>query len=148
MTAPNATHTRIEILSQPQCWKECFGLLDSEGTLEKIGAAVRKDAEGLFIGCGSSYYVAQAAAASWEIITGTRARAVPASELLLYPDSVLRGTTPCQPVLISRSGYTSEIVQAAEYLEKTRQFQPWEKLRPRPPPGPNLFGQFVPFSSG
>ena len=79
-----------------------------------------KDAEYLFIGCGSSYYISQAASASWGLITGRRAWAVPASEVLLYPDLVLNGPAKCQPVLVSRSGHSSEVVRAAQYLERTR----------------------------
>jgi glucosamine--fructose-6-phosphate aminotransferase (isomerizing) len=62
--------------------------------------------------------VAQAAASSWTALTGQRARAIPASELLLFPNLILCAES-CQPVLISRSGATSEILKAAEYLEST-----------------------------
>jgi glucosamine--fructose-6-phosphate aminotransferase (isomerizing) len=109
-----------EILSQPRCWEECFKALDEGKQLERAGERLSKDAEYLFIGCGSSYYISQAAAASWGMITGTRARAVPASELLLFPDLVLSGSSKCQPILVSRSGHTSEIVRAAQYLEQAR----------------------------
>ena len=59
-----ATNTRNEILSQPQCWKECFTALQNCKPLEGVAEQVDPDAVCLFIGCGSSYYVAQAAAAS------------------------------------------------------------------------------------
>jgi glucosamine--fructose-6-phosphate aminotransferase (isomerizing) len=52
--------------------------------------------------------------------TGLRARAVPASEVLLYPDLALAATKRCSPVLISRSGQTSEILKAAELLRSRR----------------------------
>ena len=112
--------TQNEILSQPRCWEECFKALDESDQLERAGKQFDKDAECLFIGCGSSYYISQAAAASWEMITGNRAWAVPASELLLFPDLVLSGSAKCQPILVSRSGHSSEVVQAAQYLERTR----------------------------
>jgi glucosamine--fructose-6-phosphate aminotransferase (isomerizing) len=113
-------NTQNEILSQPRCWEECFKTLDEGKQLESAGKRFNKDAEYLFIGCGSSYYISQAAAASWEMITGTRAWAVPASELLLFPDLVLDGSAKCQPILVSRSGHSSEIVRAAQYLEHAR----------------------------
>ncbi len=72
----------------------------------------------LFIGCGSSYYIALAAAASWKMITGRRARAIAASELLLYPDLVLADSSGVAAAVISRSGRTSETVRAAELLER------------------------------
>jgi len=81
----HATNTQNEILSQPHCWEECFKSLEDGRQLEEAGEHFSLNAEGLFIGCGSSYYVAQAAAASWTLITGMRAQAVPASEVLLFP---------------------------------------------------------------
>ncbi len=112
--------TQNEILSQPGCWEECFRALDEGAQLEQAAKWDAKDAEYVFIGCGSSYYISQAASASWGLITGRRAWAVPASEVLLYPDLVLNGPAKCQPVLVSRSGHSSEVVRAAQYLERTR----------------------------
>jgi len=113
-------NTLAEILSQPRCWKECFKVLDESDQLEKVKELFSNDAECLFIGCGSSYYISLAAAASWQMITGIRARAIPASELLLFPDLVLTDTAKCRPILVSRSGHSSEVVRAAQYLEKER----------------------------
>jgi glucosamine--fructose-6-phosphate aminotransferase (isomerizing) len=110
-------HTRAEILSQPACWWECFQVLDENGQFEQICGRFPGRTDWLFVGCGTSYYIALAAAASWTKLTGLRARAVPASEVLLFPSLILSGPEPCQPVLISRSGQTSEILKAAEYLE-------------------------------
>jgi glucosamine--fructose-6-phosphate aminotransferase (isomerizing) len=113
-------HTLAETLSQPRCWLECLKSLDENGALARIRDTFPSRGEWLFIGCGSSYYIALAAAASWTWLTGLRARAVPASELLLFPELQLTGNVECQPVLISRSGYTSEVLRAAEYLERQR----------------------------
>jgi glucosamine--fructose-6-phosphate aminotransferase (isomerizing) len=137
---PHEANTRNEILSQPWCWQECFKMLDEGQQLERAGKHFKEDAEYLFIGCGSSYYISQAAAASWEMITGTRAWAVPASELLLFPDLVLNKSAKCQPILVSRSGYSSEIVRAAQYLEHVRNIRtlaiscwpPSARRRPQP----------------
>ncbi len=115
-----AMNTRAEIFSQPQCWKRCFQAIEESHQIERLAAKIPTDADCLFIGCGSSYYVSQAAAASWQFITGRPARAIPASELLLFPELVLNANRPCQPILISRSGNSSEVVRAAEYLEKLR----------------------------
>jgi glucosamine--fructose-6-phosphate aminotransferase (isomerizing) len=95
-------------------------VLDESDQLEKVKELFSNDAECLFIGCGSSYYISQAAAASWQMITGIRARAIPASELLFFPDLVLTDTAKCRPILVSRSGHSSEVVRAAQYLEKER----------------------------
>lgn len=116
MSTPGA-HTLAEILSQPRCWSDCFRALDEKDQLGEVHGRFASGADWLFVGCGSSYYIAQAAAASWTYLTGSRARAVPASDLLLFPRLILSSSAPCQPVLISRSGHTSEILKAAEYLE-------------------------------
>jgi glutamine---fructose-6-phosphate transaminase (isomerizing) len=111
---PNpGTHTIAEILSEPQTWRKCFSELDASGQLQRLSKDLQRDMEWIFVGCGSSFYLAQGAAASWSLITGGAARAVPASEILLFP-----GTLPeaGQYVLISRSGHTSEVVQAAKQL--------------------------------
>ncbi len=114
------TSTREEILSQPYCWRECFKAIDENDVFENLDHNFNKEAEYLFIGCGSSFYISQAAAASWELITGASARAIPASELLLFPDLVLNKGVEYRPVLISRSGHSSEVVRAARYLEQVR----------------------------
>lgn len=117
--APGA-HALAEILSQPRCWDECFQALGKDHSLEQIRKLFAPDSDVLLIGCGSSYYVALAAAASWAALTGSRARAVPASDLLLFPKLILSNSSRTQPVLISRSGQSSEVLEAAEYLEKKR----------------------------
>jgi glucosamine--fructose-6-phosphate aminotransferase (isomerizing) len=106
-----------EILSQPQCWRSCLTLLDQDGLMRKLTEPLKLAQELLFVGCGSSYYIALAAAASWSAITGMRARAIPASEVLLFPDLALASLQHPAAVVISRSGRTSEALQAAEILE-------------------------------
>jgi glucosamine--fructose-6-phosphate aminotransferase (isomerizing) len=120
MTAAASTpgvYTQAEILSQPTCWQECFRALDEQGQLEQICGRFPGRSDWWFVGCGSSYYIALAVAASWTRLTGQRARAVPASEILLFPELISCTGTPCQPVLISRSGHTSEVLKVAEFLE-------------------------------
>lgn len=108
--------TETEILSEPRCWRECLQILARNGEVDEFLGQVSSGKEWLFIGCGSSYYIALAAAASWTTLTELPSRAVPASELLLFPKLILTGSQPVQPVLISRSGNTSEVLKAAEYL--------------------------------
>jgi glucosamine--fructose-6-phosphate aminotransferase (isomerizing) len=113
-------YSLAEILSQPKCWSDCLRDLETGRAIRDIGQRFGNSSEWLFIGCGSSYYVALAAAASWSAITGTRARAIPASELLLFPELVLAGVGEFAPVLISRSGHTSEVLRAAEFLNRKK----------------------------
>src|SRR5215831_7663916 len=90
-SASLGVHTRAEILSQPRCWADCLQGLESGETVPKIVKQFGATKEWVFIGCGSSYYIALAAASSWAAITGTRTRALPASELLLFPDLAFLG---------------------------------------------------------
>jgi glucosamine--fructose-6-phosphate aminotransferase (isomerizing) len=112
--------TLAETLSQPQIWAKCLDELQASSELRAIAQRFAGAEEWLFLGCGSSFYLAQAAAACWTSITGLRAKAAPASELLLFPDTLLAGSENLVPVLISRSGRTTEVLRAAEYLESSR----------------------------
>jgi glucosamine--fructose-6-phosphate aminotransferase (isomerizing) len=114
----SGAYSLAEILSQPQTWASCIQGLSSAPAVSQIRNRFAKASEWLFIGCGSSYYIALTAAASWTAITGTRARAIPASELILFPELTLAGSANFAPVLISRSGRTSEVLQAAELLNR------------------------------
>jgi glucosamine--fructose-6-phosphate aminotransferase (isomerizing) len=116
----SGAYTLAEILSQPNCWADCLKRLESADTIREIGKQFSGNPEWIFVGCGSSYYIAQAAAASWLTITGTRARAIAASELLLFPDLVFGGLKEFVPVLISRSGQTSEVLRVAQLLHDKR----------------------------
>jgi len=115
-TEPGA-HSLSEILSQAQCWRTCLTDLVQSTAVKEIEARFGQSDEWLFVGCGSSYYVALAAAATMKLLTGRRVRAVPASEILLYPDLVLPAGR-FVPVLISRSGQTSEVLKTAELLKE------------------------------
>lgn len=110
-------HTITEILSEPDTWKACLEMVDKTGELKDLHGKLARNVEWLFIGCGSSFYLAQCAAASWTILTGEKARAMPASEIMLFPQLL---PLPCQPVVISRSGHTSEALEAVEYLERKK----------------------------
>ena len=108
-------HTIAEILSEPATWTACLQHVEQTTELQSLNESLAKEIEWVFVGCGSSFYLAQSAAASWSILTGKRARAIPASEIMIFPQTL---PVPCQPVLISRSGNTSEIVRTAEYFER------------------------------
>ncbi len=110
-------HTLSEIFSQPQCWRACLAKLATSAELRKAIQMSRPGAEWIFVGCGTSYYLAQAAASSFNHLR-LPARAVPASDLLMYPALTLHAGQDYVPVVISRSGRTSEAVRAAQMLEK------------------------------
>jgi glucosamine--fructose-6-phosphate aminotransferase (isomerizing) len=105
--------TRQEILSQPQAWSDALKVLSAERrAIISIGQAQRFD-HVIYTGCGSTYYLALAAAALTQELTGRLCRAFPASELWLYPQSsYCNGKTLL--VAVSRSGETTETLRACE----------------------------------
>jgi glucosamine--fructose-6-phosphate aminotransferase (isomerizing) len=118
-SSSDGAYTLAEILSQPLCWNTSLKQLRESGVIEEVAKQFAGADEWVFVGCGSSFYVAQAAAATMAALSGKRARALPASELLLYPEIAMAGSGRYAPVLISRSGKTSEVLKVAEGL-KTR----------------------------
>ena len=113
-------HTLSEILSQPRCWAECLATLCDGSAVSEITESFSDKTDWIFVGCGSSYYLALSAAANWTSITGRKAWAVPTSEILFYPNLVNTCATDLAAVLISRSGQTSEAVLAAEWFRARR----------------------------
>ena len=111
---PNrGAYTWDEIVGQPVAWE--IALEDVLSRQAELKARLRKGfSEAIFTGCGSSYYLALAAAPFFQVVLGVRARAVPASEVFLFPEVVLPAQGPALLVTISRSGETTEVLRAAE----------------------------------
>ena len=74
----------------------------------------------VFTGCGSTYYLSLAASALFQSLTGRAARAVPAGELVLYPETAYLTPEPGRTLLvaISRSGTTTETVTAVRQFRR------------------------------
>jgi glucosamine--fructose-6-phosphate aminotransferase (isomerizing) len=113
------SHTYAEIKGQPDAWaatlpaaREAWGRIARDVTLEP-GTRL------LLVGCGTSLYLAQAAAHAMQEATGRQAAAVPASEVFLSPASTIPAGAPLLAFVISRSGETSEGVLAAEHLARS-----------------------------
>ncbi len=106
--------TYAEIISQPSVWKQILQNTNSDipwGTELKSN----KGLVSYFIGCGTSYYLAIAAAANYSRLTGTCARAITSSDLLFFPEAIPEYEN-VRAITISRSGETTETVWAAEHL--------------------------------
>lgn len=112
------SHTWKEILSQANIWQSVLNLLHQSISVEHIINTDRDSEEWLFVGCGTSFYLAEAAALCWTLLTEQPARAAPASEILLFPKLLNAANTRLQAVVISRSGRTSEAVRAAKVLRE------------------------------
>lgn len=106
--------TLREILEQPEAWAATMGSFET--ATPEVDALFRRRVpdEVIFTGCGSSYYLSLTAAAVFQRVTGLRAKAVPASEILQFPDSVFAAGSHPLLVASSRSGTTTETVRALE----------------------------------
>ena len=116
-------HTLQEILSQPKIWTATETQLRESRLLEKFAALFSPRSPWLFVGCGSSYYLSRLIAALWTKHFYIPATGVPASELLFAPEETLRRLGTEQVVLMSRSGETTEVLRAAEVLQKHKTVQ-------------------------
>ena len=101
--------TYREIKSQSAAWQNALDVAD---TSSLPNAAEYEQV--IFTGCGSTYYLSLAAASLYQELTGRAARAIPAGELLLNPQIVIREKIPQLLVTISRSGTTTETIKATE----------------------------------
>ena len=112
------TRTLPEILSQPAVWLSSQHEAVAAASVLSARKRLSDAAEILFVGCGSSFYLAEAAAAGWALLAGKRTRALPASELLLFPALSGLSAPGLEVVVISRSGRTSEALRAADLLKR------------------------------
>jgi glucosamine--fructose-6-phosphate aminotransferase (isomerizing) len=106
MTSLQEYATYREIKSQTDAWVQAIEITRA-ASLPKADDYQQV----IFTGCGSTYYLSLAAAALYQELTGCAARAIPAGELLLNPQTVLTKERTLL-VAVSRSGTTSETVNA------------------------------------
>lgn len=106
------SRTCREILDQGESWSATLGSLEEQSTgLRQL--LHRPHREATFIGCGSTYFLSLAASTIWQAMTGVSARALPSSELWLFPE-LYRPAQPSLLVAVSRSGETTETLRALE----------------------------------
>lgn len=112
-------HTQNEILGQVTAWQSALDEVEAKKEALRAFGTEDQFSDIIFIGCGSTYYLSLVAASLFQEHTGWSARAAPASELLLFPDTVLPsagGRTLL--VTVSRSGATTETLRAAQAFKK------------------------------
>jgi glucosamine--fructose-6-phosphate aminotransferase (isomerizing) len=112
MTSLNDYATYAEIKSQTVAWAQALDVIRAASL-----PGAEKYEQVIFTGCGSTYYLSQAAAALYQELTGRAARAVPGGELLLNSQTILTNQKSLL-VAISRSGTTTETVKAVEKFKK------------------------------
>ena len=110
-------YTFAEITSQTTAWAEALEAFQStQETIQRTWPQLNPT-QVVFIGCGSTYYLSQTAAALFQGLTGFPARACPASEILLFPELVLSNPGQTLLVAISRSGTTTETLEAVNCFQ-------------------------------
>ena len=119
MNITRGSNTREEILGQTAAWKAVLqDILSREKRIKDIFHR-KPFGQVVFIGCGSTYYLSLSAAAIFQSLTGTRARALPSSEVFLFPRASLSKGTPSLLVAVSRSGETTETLRAAQAFKES-----------------------------
>jgi glucosamine--fructose-6-phosphate aminotransferase (isomerizing) len=111
--------TREEIHSQPEAWQAALQILTDMKRELKTWIASKEITQVVFTGCGSTYYLSLAAAALLTEMSGHIGLALPASELWLNPGIVLLKKKGTLLVAVSRSGETTETLNACREF-KTR----------------------------
>lgn len=106
--------TYREIYRQQAGWKKAIAHWQSQNDALNSLVEKFKDRVWVFSGCGTSYYLAQTASFLFELITGIRSLALPASEVLTYPEIVFNQKNKYLFIPLSRSGTTTETVKSAE----------------------------------
>ncbi|BCJ53722.1 hypothetical protein Asp14428_51970 [Actinoplanes sp. NBRC 14428] len=99
------SHVKVEIASQPDCWRQAAKMADSDG-LPLPGERVA------VVGCGTSWYMAKAYAALREAEGHGDTDAFQASE---FP----RGRRYDRVLAITRSGTTTEVAELLDALRDT-----------------------------
>lgn len=105
-----------EISSQPKAWSKIIPLVISQaGSIRKIFDGIE---EVIFAGCGSGLNVSMSGASVLQAKTHISARAVPAVEIYKFSESILNKKRKSLAILSSRSGKTTEVVNAMHHLHQ------------------------------
>lgn len=107
-------HTFQEILSQPQAWRGALDEIQAQADAIRDLWQSSTRQEVILTGCGSPYYAARTAALLLQQVGGVPASAHPASELVLFPDMTIGTDHASLLVALSRSGETTETLEAIE----------------------------------
>jgi len=110
--------TLQEIDNQESSWRTTLELLRFKYMDTLTDMPIDGTTHFLFVGCGTSYYIAQSAARATQEVTGCSATAIPASEVLLMSISTVPKHQPVVVIPISRSGNSSEIILAVRHLKE------------------------------
>lgn len=108
-----------EIMTQEHAWQEAVRVsLHKKAEINAFFERTKPN-KIFFLGCTSPYYAGTIAAAFWKSETGVHARAVPSSELVMFPSLYYSGLQSTPVVIaLSRSGKTTETIWAMEDFDR------------------------------
>ena len=110
--------TILEILDQPNAWANTIKAFSNQKNDITAYLEKYRNTEIVLTGCGTSYYLPLTAAALYTHFTGEKARGVPASEIMLFPDTIFAKDHNYLLVSISRTGKTPETLAATRYIKE------------------------------
>lgn len=117
MEKKNSEVTYQEIYRQPESFEAINGSLNEiYGVLDQ--AFAEQYDELIFTGCGTSFYLAQAAAHAFSTVNAIPAKAVCCSELYYFPETFVKNRKALV-LPITRKSYTTEVRMA---IDKVRSF--------------------------
>ncbi|VAW40730.1 Glucosamine-6-phosphate deaminase [isomerizing], alternative [hydrothermal vent metagenome] len=111
-------HTYKEITTQTDAWAdalEAFAAMEDE---MMAAWQAHKPDQIIVTGCGSTHYLSQTTAELLQQLTAVPTRAYPASELLLSADTAWLDASNTLLLAISRSGTTTETLEAVKAFRK------------------------------
>lgn len=111
-------HTIREILTQPDAWSAALEAFAVRAADLRRAWTVLRPRQVLFVGCGSTYYLSQSAAAHFQALTGVPAQAHASSQLALFGRQAVPDPEHTLLVAVSRSGTTTETLMAVERFRK------------------------------
>jgi glucosamine--fructose-6-phosphate aminotransferase (isomerizing) len=116
--APHNHATLTEIITQTAAWEDAINVVNAKAAaIQQLDLS--KYDQVMTVGCGSTYYLSLTAANMIQSLTGAFCRALPSSELLLFPDSYY-GKGRVLLVAISRSGSTTETVNIVREFKQEK----------------------------
>lgn len=107
-------YTYKEITGQAEQLKTTFDIVQNQ-TFKEYDTDMT-----LFIGCGTSFYLAHSAARYFQEVTGGFAASLPASEVFLHPETSFVKNKKYRVIAISRSGTTSEVLEALKTIKNMK----------------------------
>ncbi|MHC1783693.1 MAG: SIS domain-containing protein [Anaerolineaceae bacterium] len=115
---PQTHATLKEIMTQTAAWEDAIKVVnENAAAIQKINLANYEQV--LTIGCGSTYYLSLTAANIIQSLTGAVTKALPASELLLFPETYYT-KEKILLIAISRSGSTTETFNVVREFKKSK----------------------------